>query len=161
MNAADQILQLLPGKVTSVWSDLQQIASAGDVEDHVKAFLRTDAGATADMEISFAQNVAMPLPKWIICGTHGTLTNDGEKSIVRWYDPSAAAPLEVIDGPARDRKYGNDDKLPWQEKTIAVHPRPHGRRRRARPIGKGQRPQAQEGRRELICTDRSAQQGRG
>jgi predicted dehydrogenase len=122
----DQILQLLPGVVTTVAGDLQQIASAGDVEDHVKAFLKTSAGATADMEISFAQNVAMPLPKWIICGTHGTITNDGEKSIVRWFDPAAAPPLPAIDGPASDRKYGNDDKLPWQEKTIEVPARPHG-----------------------------------
>ena len=122
----DQILQLLPGRVTSVCSDLQQIASAGDVEDHVKALLKTDAGATADMEITTAENVALPLPKWIICGTHGTLTNDGSKSIVRWFDPAQAPPLEVIDGPAIDRKYGNDEKLPWQEKTIEVLDRPHG-----------------------------------
>jgi scyllo-inositol 2-dehydrogenase (NADP+) len=122
----DQILQLLPGTVTRACGDLQQIASAGDVEDHVKAFLKTDAGATADLEISFAQNVAMPLPKWILCGTHGTLTNDGAKSIVRWFDADAAPPLEVIDGPAKDRKYGNDEKLPWQERTIEVAQRPHG-----------------------------------
>ena len=122
----DQILQLLPGRVTEVMGDLQQIASAGDVEDHVKALIRTDAGATADLEISFAENVAMPLPKWILCGTRGTVTNDGEKSTVRWFDPAAAPPLEVIDGPAAHRRYGNDDKLPWQEKTILVQPRPHG-----------------------------------
>jgi len=122
----DQILQLLPGTVTNVCGDLQQVASAGDVEDHVKAFLKTDAGATADLEISFAQNVAMPLPKWILCGTHGTLTNDGTKSTVRWFDPKDAPPLEVIDGPAKDRKYGNDEKLPWQERTIEVAQRPHG-----------------------------------
>ncbi len=122
----DQILQLLPGKVTQVMGDLQQIASAGDVEDHIKAFLKTDAGATADMEISSAENVATPLPKWILCGTHGTLTNDGNKSIVRWYDPTAVKPLDVIDGPVMDRKYGNADKLPWREKTIEVSSRPHG-----------------------------------
>jgi predicted dehydrogenase len=122
----DQILLLLPGKVTQVMGDLQQIASAGDVEDHVKALLKTDAGATADVEISMAQNVALPMPKWIIAGTHGTITNDGTKSVVRWYDPTAAPPLDVLDGPARDRKYGNDDALPWQEKTIEVAPRPHG-----------------------------------
>ena len=122
----DQILLLLPGNVASVCGDLQQIASAGDVEDHVKALIKTDAGATADIEISMAQNVALPLPKWIIAGTHGTITNDGSKSIVRWFDPAAAAPLEVIDGPAPDRRYGNDDKLPWQEKTIEMPPRPHG-----------------------------------
>ena len=122
----DQILQLLPGTVTEVVGDLQQIASAGDVEDHVKGFFRTDAGATADLEISTAQNVAIPLPKWIVCGTHGTLTCDGAKSIVRWFDPAQAPPLDVVDGPAADRKYGNDDKLPWQEKTIEILPRPHG-----------------------------------
>jgi predicted dehydrogenase len=122
----DQILQLLPGTVRRACGDLRQIASAGDVEDHVKAFLKTDAGATADIEISTAQNVATPLPKWILCGTHGTLTCDGEKSIVRWFDPKAAPPLEAIDGPAKDRKYGNDEKLPWQERTAPIEPRPHG-----------------------------------
>jgi scyllo-inositol 2-dehydrogenase (NADP+) len=122
----DQILQLLPGRVTQVMGDLQQIASSGDVEDHVKALIRTDSGATADMEISFAQNLATPLPKWIICGAHGTLTNDGTRSIVRWFDPSQVKPLPVIDGPAADRKYGNNDQLPWQEKTIEVASRPHG-----------------------------------
>ncbi|HEX8520844.1 MAG TPA: Gfo/Idh/MocA family oxidoreductase [Tepidisphaeraceae bacterium] len=113
----DQILQLLPGTVTTVMSDLQQIASAGDVEDHVKAFIRTDSGATADMEISTAQNIAIPLPKWIICGTTGTFTADGTNYTLRWFDPAQAPPLTAIDGPATDRKYGNNDNLPWQEKT--------------------------------------------
>jgi predicted dehydrogenase len=36
----DQILQLLPGNVTQVMGDLQQIASAGDVEDHTKTLSR-------------------------------------------------------------------------------------------------------------------------
>jgi scyllo-inositol 2-dehydrogenase (NADP+) len=122
----DQILQLAGGTVTQVMSDLQRIASAGDVEDHVKALMRFDNGATADLEISTAQNIAMPLPKWILCGTHGTLTNDGKNSTVRWFDPAQVQPLEAQDGPAANRKYGNDDKLPWQEKVIAVEPRPEG-----------------------------------
>ncbi len=122
----DQILQLAGGAVTQLMSDMQRIASAGDVEDHVKALLRFDNGVTADLEISTAENVAAPLPKWIICGTHGTLTNDGKQSIVRWFDPAQAPPLETIDGPAANRKYGNDDKLPWQEKTLPVEPRPEG-----------------------------------
>jgi len=122
----DQILQLLPGNVTQVMGDLQQIASAGDVEDHTKTFIKTDAGSTADIEISTAQNVGLPLPNWIVCGTHGTLTSDQKKSIVRWFDPAQAPPIEVVEGPAANRKYGNTDKLPWQEKTIEVGPRPHG-----------------------------------
>jgi predicted dehydrogenase len=116
----DQILQLLPGKVTQAMGDLQQIASAGDVEDHVKALLRTDSGATADLAISSAQNVAQTLPKWIVCGTTGTLTGDGKNYTVRWFDAAQVKPLEAVEGPAADRKYGNDDKLPWQEQSGSV-----------------------------------------
>src|SRR4051812_27717134 len=116
----DQILQLIGGKVIQACGDLQQIASAGDVEDQVKAFLRFDNGATADIEISNAQNVAMPLPKWIMCGTHGTMTGDGQRFIVRWFDPAQAPPLTVREGAAKDRKYSNDDRLPWQERTIEI-----------------------------------------
>ena len=55
----DQVLQLIGGKVTQVFGDLQQIASAGDVEDYVKILMRADNGCTADLEISTAQNVAV------------------------------------------------------------------------------------------------------
>jgi predicted dehydrogenase len=114
----DQILQLMGGRVTSVMGDLQQIVSSGDVEDHVKAFMRADNGCTADMEVSTAQNVHPAPPKWVVCGTCGTLTSDGKQSTIRWFDPAQVQPLPVIDGPAPDRKYGNADKLPWQEKVV-------------------------------------------
>jgi hypothetical protein len=39
---------------------------------------------------------------------------------VRWFDSAQVQPLEVIEGPAADRKYGNDDKLPWQEQSGSV-----------------------------------------
>ncbi len=122
----DQILQLIDSPLVQACGDLQQIASAGDVEDHVKAFLRFENGATADVEISNAQNVAVPLPKWILCGTHGTLTCDGQRFTLRWFDPAAAPPLTVREGAAKDRKYGNDDKLAWQEKVTDVQPRVRG-----------------------------------
>ena len=114
----DQILQLMGGRVTQAMGDLQQIASSGDVEDHVKAFLRSDNGSTADMEISSVENVVPAPPKWTLCGTHGTLVSDGTNSTIRWFDPNQVQPLPVVDGPAQNRKYGNADKLPWQEKTI-------------------------------------------
>jgi hypothetical protein len=65
------------------------------------------------------------LPKWIICGTCGTLTSDGKEIVVRWFDPKLAPKLEAIDGPARDRRYGNDEQLPWQESRMTIAPRPH------------------------------------
>ena len=55
-----------------------------------------------------------------MCGTSGTLTGDGKSYTLRWFDASQVAPLEVIDGPASGRKYGNEDKLPWQEQSGTV-----------------------------------------
>lgn len=114
----DQILVYAGSPVTQVMGDLRQIASAGDVEDHVKAFIRFKSGATADMEISSVENIATKLPKWIFCGTHGTLTSDGANSTLRYFDPKKVKPIKAIDGPVLARKYGNDDQLPWEEKTV-------------------------------------------
>ena len=113
----DMILQLLGAPVTDVMGDLQQIASAGDVEDHVKVLLRAANGCTADMEISSAQNIAREMPKWILCGTCGTLTSDGKESVIRWFDPKEVKPIEPIDQAVPDRNY-HSDELPWQEKTV-------------------------------------------
>ncbi|MEX0885537.1 MAG: Gfo/Idh/MocA family oxidoreductase [Phycisphaeraceae bacterium] len=114
----DMLLQLIDSPVRDVWGDLKQVASAGDVEDHVKALLRGENGTTIDMEISTAQNIDPALPTWILCGTHGTLTCSGKESTIRWFDPDKVAPLEVDTGPAAGRSYTNDDKLPWQEETV-------------------------------------------
>jgi len=113
----DQALQILNSPVLQVMGDLRQMASAGDVEDHVKAFMRCESGATFDLEVSSVENIAMKLPTWVVCGTNGTYTSDGKEATVRWFDPKQVSPLTVNEGPATDRKYGNDDKLPWQEKT--------------------------------------------
>jgi predicted dehydrogenase len=114
----DQILQLIGSPIKEVIGDLRQIVSAGDVEDHVKALLRAENGCTADLEVSTAENIAQPLPKWILCGSCGTLTTDGKNSTIRWFDPAQVRPLEAIDGPVPERRYGNDDQLPWQEKVV-------------------------------------------
>jgi scyllo-inositol 2-dehydrogenase (NADP+) len=118
----DMILQLLGAPVVDVMGDLQQIAAAGDVEDHVKALMRTANGCTADMEISSAQNVAADLPRWILCGSRGTVTCDGKQAVIRWYDAKDVQPIEAVDTAAAGRKY-QSDQLPWQEKTVpAVGP---------------------------------------
>jgi predicted dehydrogenase len=122
----DLMLQLLPGRVVDVCGDLRRIVAAGDVEDHVKVLLRTDTGATGDLELSMAQNVAVPMPVWIVCGTAGTLTSDGNVLTVRSFDPAAAPPLVVNEGAAQDRRYGNNETLPWREQRIDVATVPAG-----------------------------------
>lgn len=114
----DQALQFAGAPIKDCMGDLQQIASAGDVEDHVKALLRAENGVTIDMEVSTAQNQAITPSKWVLCGACGTLVTDGKTSTIRWFDPKDAPPLEAYDGPAANRAYGNADKLPWQEKTV-------------------------------------------
>ena len=115
----DMIMQLMGGKVETIMGDLQQIASGGDVEDHVKAFLKADNGCTADMEVTSAQNIATQLPTWILCGTTGTLTNDGKQSTIRWFDPSEAGEVVVVEGAAKDRAYGSSTKpIDWHEKIV-------------------------------------------
>jgi scyllo-inositol 2-dehydrogenase (NADP+) len=120
----DIILQLLGAKVVDVLGDLQQIASAGDVEDHVKAFLRAENGCTADMEVTGAQNIAADLPEWVLCGTYGTLTCTGKESTIRWFDPEVAGEVQVLEGAAKNRAYGSEaPPLQWQEEVVeAVGP---------------------------------------
>jgi scyllo-inositol 2-dehydrogenase (NADP+) len=118
----DQLLHLMPGRVRDAMGDLQQVVSAGDVEDHAKALLRSDTGCTVDLEVSMAENIAQPMPKWIVCGSCGTLTSNGKESTIRWFDPEQAAPLEVNEEAPPARKYGNEDKLPWQEKVVPAAP---------------------------------------
>lgn len=121
----DVLLMLMGGQVVDIIGDLQQIASAGDVEDHVKIFMRSSTGVTADLEVSQAQALPAPLPKWILCGTNGTLVCDGKESTIRYFNPAEISPLPIpaIDGAVPNRKYGNDEKLPWQEKKMNVEDR--------------------------------------
>jgi predicted dehydrogenase len=119
----DVCIQLIGAPIKSVCGDLQQIASSGDVEDHVKILMRGENGVTADLEVSNAQSLPGLLPKWIICGTLGTLTSDGKQSTIRYFDPAQVVPLETLDTPAVGRKYGNADQLPWQEKTVNAEDR--------------------------------------
>lgn len=120
----DRILQLLDAPAEVVHADLRRIASGGDAEDHVKACFRAANGRTADMEISTAQNVAFKMPLWILCGTDGTLSCDGEQSVIRWLDPGSLPPLKVDDAPPVQRDYSfQQEKLPWGEKIVpAVGP---------------------------------------
>ena len=66
-----------------------------------------------------AQNIAVQMPAWILCGTSGTLTSDGKQSTIRWFDPEEAGQVEVIEGAAKNRAYGSSAKpIDWQEKVV-------------------------------------------
>ena len=111
-------LQLLGSPVKQVYCNLQQIASAGDCEDHVKVLLTAENGRVWDMELSTA--CKFPEPKWTILGTYGTIISDGSTSQVEFFDPAQVPPMEATEVPSAQRRYDNDDVLPWQSMELSA-----------------------------------------
>ncbi|MDA0746660.1 MAG: Gfo/Idh/MocA family oxidoreductase [bacterium] len=117
----DQLMYLSDGTpVTRVHCNLWAIATRGDADDVVKAWLKTESGQLLDVEIN--QATAIPAPPWHICGKYGTAVQEGRAFKIQYYDPAEAPPLEVTEGAAPGRSYDNQDRLPWQEKEIPIDP---------------------------------------
>jgi len=113
------VLPLLGAPVKSIYADLRNIKDAGDAEDHVHLVMKAGNGVTADVVVTSA--AVADIPKWTLCGEYGTLTSDGKKSILRYYNPAEVPPLSVLDAAAPNRKYLKE-ALPWQEKQIDIPP---------------------------------------
>ena len=69
------VLPLLGSPVKRVFADLRNIKDAGDAEDHVHMVLQAESGVTADVVVSSV--MALSGPKWILCGSRGTMISDG------------------------------------------------------------------------------------
>ncbi len=113
------VLDLLGAPVAELLSDLQQVNDPGDCEDHVHLFLKARNGCTAD--ITSTTVCALPCPKWMLLGSCGTLSSDGQTSTIRYFDPKVVPPMTVVDGPAKDRQYVTDN-LPWKEEVMPSRP---------------------------------------
>jgi len=112
----DAGLQFLGAPVKEVFCDLKHISDAGDAEDHVKVVLKAENGRVYDMEVSSACKFGEP--KWTVLGTQGTLVSDGRTSRIAWFDPKQLGKLKVVETPPPERKYGNDDVIPWQSEEV-------------------------------------------
>lgn len=117
----DHALRLIDAPITSLWSDLQLIAAAGDAEDHLKIVLRGGNGIVADIEIS--GGMALPGPVWQLFGTQGALSTDEKTVTLRWYD-RAALPAITADAGDRplDSGFSNAEAIPWQVEEFPVQP---------------------------------------
>jgi scyllo-inositol 2-dehydrogenase (NADP+) len=123
-HTVDQCLQMAASPVKDIFSDLQCTVTPGDADDHCKIILRCENGVLIDAEISNCMAFP-PEPEWVVAGTCGGLVSAPEGIRVKWFDPHAAPPLFLQEGPAADRRYDNDDVLPWQEELIPL-PRTRG-----------------------------------
>ena len=120
VHAVDSVLRLVDSAVESVWGDLKHTVTAGDADDWLKIILRGKNGRVVEVEQSYA--CAFPQPRWLVCGTTGSMQITGEEAKIKFFDPKNAPKLVLDPGVPMTRKYGNDDRLPWEEKTVPVEP---------------------------------------
>ncbi|MCD6405239.1 MAG: Gfo/Idh/MocA family oxidoreductase [Planctomycetes bacterium] len=121
VHAVDGILRLLDGPVESVWGDLKHTVTAGDADDFLKVVIRGKDGRLLEVEQSYA--CAFPEPKWLVCGTYGSMRITGEEATIKYFDPKKAPKIKVDPKAPADRQYGNDDRLPWKEKAVPAKPK--------------------------------------
>lgn len=124
-HAMSTLLALLGAPVVHVSASVKHIKDAGDADDHVHVFLKAQNGRVADAFLSTC--CALPLPKFVLIGSTGAVVSqDGQKAKLRYYDGAAVPKLEVVEGPAAGRKYGNGEVLPWKEEEREVRPSREG-----------------------------------
>jgi len=120
VHAIDSVLRLIDSPVNDVWGDLKHTVTAGDADDYIKAVLRGKNGRVIEVEQSYA--CAFPQPRWLVCGTTGSMQIADNKATIKFFDPSKAPKIKVDPGVPMTRKYGNDDRLPWEEKIVDAEP---------------------------------------
>lgn len=122
VHAIDSMMRLIDSPVENVWGDLKHTVTAGDADDWLKVIIRGDNGRVIEVEQSYA--CAFPQARWLVCGTAGTLESmEAKTAEIKYFDPKKAPKLEVDSRAPVDRQYGNDDSLPWQEKTVEMKPK--------------------------------------
>lgn len=120
----DHALQLLESPVDTLWSDLKNVASLGDAEDHLKLIFKGENGRVIDVEISGC--VALPSPVYAVYGTRGTLVCEDEKDVrLRYLDPDFEAPKRGTASrgtPMVSGGFSGRSEPKWIRKTIMVEP---------------------------------------
>ena len=115
----DQAMDIAGSNAVKISCSLRVEASLGDAEDVVKAVIETQNGILIDIDIN--QAAAIMLPEWYIFGKYGSMKWEHNSWHIRYYDPAAVKDVIPQDGfAAADRKYGNGETIPWQEKTVGV-----------------------------------------
>lgn len=117
----DHGLRLLGSPVVSLWSDLKQVAAAGDAEDHLKIIMKGENGRVVDLEIS--GGIAIVAPLFQVSGTKGSLEVTGTQIRLRYLDP--AVPLAELEAVAehtnRLRSWsGSNERFRWRQRKRTI-----------------------------------------
>lgn len=119
----DHALQFLKSPVKDLWSNLKRINTPGDADDHVKIMMVGENGIVVDLEISDA--VALPGDYCTVYGNRGSLICADEKYIqLKYMAPEFKIPTIPVNPnlPPENAVSGNNENIPWVEKTIKVQP---------------------------------------
>ena len=121
----DHALRLLESPVESVWSDLKNIASLGDAEDHLKVLFRGTNGRIIDLEIS--GGVALPGPVYAIYGTRGALVSrDGNDIQLKYLSGNVKKTSSGAheDNPPLSGWFQDAIRPQWIRETVMADPDP-------------------------------------
>jgi predicted dehydrogenase len=113
----DELLPLFGDSEPRVFCRMDRALASGDAEDCVKVILYGDNAPLIDLEISSA--CAYPSELWLVTGTSGGLTSEGDSLRWKYVDFSKMPPRPVERIPEPNREY-NAEQLNWTEETWTV-----------------------------------------
>jgi scyllo-inositol 2-dehydrogenase (NADP+) len=116
-HALSVVLPLLDSPVRKVAADLQNAKDAGDAEDHCQLLLKAENGRSASVTVT--SSCALPVTRWRLLGTRGTLSCDGATSTLRYCEAAHMPALTAVDGASKTRAY-DKESLPWIETILPV-----------------------------------------
>lgn len=120
----DLLLYLAGAGASKVAGHMRRIASLGDADDVIKLVMEAANGIILDIDINNAS--AIPLPKWHVMGSKGTIAYfENEEGYgyfkVVYYKQEELPPLPLHpETAAPGRHYKNFDKIPWKEELIRI-----------------------------------------
>ena len=118
----DHALRFLESPPAQIWSDLKHVAAAGNAEDHVRIIMKGRNGRTVDIQISGGS--ALPEPEYIVLGTRGALTCNGNEIRIRRLDPSVRPARKTADSKSPlNGAFGTPYDFKWIEETMPVSPK--------------------------------------
>ena len=116
----DHSLRLLGAPVKAFDSHLDQIAAAGDCEDHLVLTFTGENDRVVEMEIS--GGTALPVPEYRVYGTRGALTIDSKSAHLRYIDPEQTlSPIEADPGTpgqsfGSSNTFRSEEQINWIER---------------------------------------------
>lgn len=113
----DHALRLFGEAEPQVTTDLRNVLSSGDAEDHIKIVLQAPDAPTIDIEI--ASDCAFPQDRWLIMGSQGGLRGTTSHLEWKWIDWDEYESHSVDREPPKGRDYAHE-KLNWNSGNIDV-----------------------------------------